>query len=131
MPDRFLKHPNLRRWAWPFTVGLLIALLIGTSTVSFVAFRLNSDVQGLRAAGKTAEVATCYAQARGRPGLITILRVIAGTAGDGERVVINGFINQYENNTPNVGECDMLARERDLDPADFPAPDPPKLGNGS
>jgi hypothetical protein len=129
VPDRFLEHPRLRRWAWPFTIGVLFALLIATGTLTLVAIRLNNDVSGLRAAGRSAEVGTCYAQARGRPALITILRVIAGAAGDGERVIITRFIDQYEENTPTVEECDMLALERGLRPEDFPAPDPPESGS--
>lgn len=117
----------MRRWAWPFTIGMLLALLITTTTVTVVVYFVRADVLSLTQARKTTEVATCYASARGRPSLIVILRVIGGvTADSSERAIISGFIDGYEDSTPSIGECDSLARMRGLDPEDFPEPDPPR-----
>ena len=133
VPDRALAHwPRLRKFAWPFTIGLLVALLILTLTLGALIRDARRDVSTLQAAGRTAEVATCYASARGRPQLIVILRLIAGLAEsstDPEIVkgaaTVNQAVDGYDANTPSVAQCDMLARDRGLDPKDFPPPRPP------
>ena len=98
-----------------------------TATLSVVVWFIRDDVRDLDVAGRTSEVGTCYAAARGRPALIVILRVIATGAAVSadERVIIDGFIDGYENNTPTVEECDRLARMRGFEPEDFPAPQIP------
>jgi hypothetical protein len=107
-------------------LGTLFALAVTTITVSVAVYFLRGDVRDLTLAGRTSQVATCYASARGRPALIDILRVLAGAAqSSDERETVNGFIDRYENDTPTIRECDELARMRGLDPKDFPSPPAP------
>lgn len=134
MPDRFLeRHDWLKRWAWPLVIGLLIGLSITTVTISIVMYvqygqldDAERKVAGLEAAGTTAEVATCYASARGRPRVIVILRGLAQKLDNDPRDATNELIDQYEASTPSLQECDMLAVERGLSPNDFPPPRIPK-----
>lgn len=126
VPDHFFHNPRLRRFAWPFTAGMLSALLIITTVLVILITDARRDVGGLQAAGRTAEVATCYASARGRPLLGNLLRVIGAAAStQADRAVVNEAISQYVNSARTEEECAMLARARGLDPADFPAPPPP------
>jgi hypothetical protein len=145
-PDATLKRPWMRRWAWPFTIGLLFALAITTITLSVLIWsqqnRIDDTAKRLAReearsfaediAAKTGEVSTCYASARGRPRLIVILRLLANTA---ERdpvglEAVESFIMDYETSTPTLAECDRRARENGLDPKDFPAANRGEEGNG-
>lgn len=123
MPDRVLKQEWMRRWAWPFTIGMLFALLVITVALSVIVYLVRNDVGALGLASRTSEVATCYAAARGRPTLIVILRGIAAKLDPDPREVTQGFIDGYEASTPTVEECDDLALRRGLEPQDFPAPE--------
>jgi len=131
VPDFWLRNqPTLRRWAWPFTIGLLVALTIVVVALSVIAFiqrgqlsdadrRLDTIETGTR----IAEVATCYATARGRPVLADLLGVLASSAPTAaERAIVNGAIRHYVRSARTVQECDKLAVERGLDPRDFPPP---------
>jgi hypothetical protein len=116
-------------------IGSLSVMVI---FLSVVGFRLRQDVDDARArltalevkavaenaASRTTEVGTCYSQARGRPRLITILRLLGSTAERDPvgRAAVNSMIMEYEESTPTVAECDKLAAEHGLDPEDFPAP---------
>lgn len=122
MPNTFNRQ---RRWA--FVLGMLAALAIVTITLSIVVYLLRGDVRDLGLAGRTSQAATCYASARGRPALIQILRVIAGSSRSvDERQIVNDFIDGYEDNTPTLEECDTLARMLGFSPEDFPPPDVPR-----
>ena len=116
-----------RRSRWAFVVGALLGQLALIGVVGIFVLLLRNDVGGLQADARTSEVATCYAQARGRPSLIVIFRVLAGVATDStDRDVITALVDTYESATPTLNECDKLARTRGLDPADFPAPEVPR-----
>lgn len=120
VPDHFLS-PRWRRFAWPFTIGFLMALAVLTATLTFLVRDARRDVGQLTESARTAEVATCYATARGRPALIVILKLISGLAVESsDRRIVNAQIAEYEARTPTVPECDTLARDRGLDPKDFP-----------
>lgn len=124
---------------WHFLLGMIGALLIMVAILAFVGFglraqvsRLEADARAEKLATKTAEVATCYAQARGRPRLIVILRLLATTA---ERdpiasEAVEGFIMDYENSTPTIAECDKRAVEAGFSPKDFPPSNRGEEGNG-
>lgn len=129
MPDQALRQwPRLRKFAWPFTIGLLFALAVVTATMSVLVLNARRDVNVLQAAGRTAEVATCYASARGRPLLGDLLKVIGNAAAtEADRAVVNFAINQYVNSARTEAECDTLARARGLNPDDFPPPPPPGM----
>lgn len=123
-PDR-IQNKTLRG----FVFGLIGALAVMTAILSVVTVvlygRLDTAqrrIAGLESAGKTAEVATCYSQARGRPALIIILRGIATKLDPDPRDATNDFIDRYQAQTPTVHQCDMLAVRRGLDPKNFPAP---------
>lgn len=122
MPERLLR----RRWILYGAIGLLLGLAIATTVSLVLLYFVRGDVEQQKREGKLAEVATCYAAARGRPSLIVILRLISGIAGDqAERDVVDQFIDRYEGNTPTVTECDELAAMRGFSPEDFPAPEVP------
>ena len=128
MPDQFFEHPRLRRWAWPFTIGLLTALAITVVVLAVIGYSLRRDVSELRTAERVSEVATCYAQARGRPALIVILELLAGIADAQERNIINSYIEDYDDRTPTVDQCDRLAIMRGLSPENFPPVRVPPTG---
>lgn len=114
-------------------LGLLGALSIVTVTLSVIVIVLYGQlngaerrIAGLEAAGRVAEVATCYVQARGRPPLIVILRGIAIKLDPDPRDATNDLVDELEAETPTIKECDMLARKRGLNPKDFP---PPQITN--
>ena len=88
--------------------------------LAVVGYTLRRDVESLRSAEKVSEVATCYAQARGRPALIVILELLAGIADAQERNIINSYIEDYDDRTPTVEQCDRLAIMRGLSPENFP-----------
>lgn len=135
-------NPRLR---W-FLIGAIAVLSLVVVVLSVIGFRLRTELSqntrrltALEAKGiaedasrRTAEVATCYASARGRPRLIVILRLLAATA---ERdpvglAAVESFIMDYENSTPTLRECDRRAVEAGLDPEDFPPSNRGEEGNG-
>lgn len=131
MPDR----PEAKRLRW-FLIGattvlsVLVLVLLGLVIVlredlNETRTRLTAlEVKGVaeEASQRTAEVAACYASARGRPRLIVILRLLAATAERDPvaRAAVEEFIMDYENATPTVKKCDQVARRNGLDPKDFP-----------
>ena len=131
--------PDTRSNRWYFVLGMMGALFIMVVVLSIIGFSLRQRVVSLEAtqreeqvAAKTAELATCYAQARGRPRLIVILRLLATTA---ERdpvglEAVESFIMDYENSTPTVRECDKRAVEAGFSPKDFPPSNRGEEGNG-
>ncbi len=122
MPDRYLPT-RVRRWAWPFTIGLLLALAVTTTTVSVVVYYIRSDVITIQAGKNFADVATCYSAARGRPATAVVLRLVAGLAeSPSDRQLVNSAIDRYVGNAPSVADCDELAMSFGLDPLDFPPP---------
>lgn len=133
MPDR--GSPRLR---W-FLIGAVAVLALIVVVLSIIGFSLRQKVTNLerdaraeKLATSTAEVATCYAAARGRPRLIIILRLLQTTA---ERDVvaqaaIRETIDEYQMATPTVLECDKRAIEAGFRPEDFPSANRGEEGNG-
>ena len=116
--------PDRRQGRWYVTLGLFLGMGIALVVVSVIArdaqVKVNEQVRDTR----VAEVAACYASARGRPRLIRILRSISGTLDEGGKAALTGLINDYERRTPLVRDCDELAVAYHLDPAEFPPPTP-------
>lgn len=119
-----------RRWRWGFTVGMIGALSIVVIVLSTIVLVQNNQINEQDARLDTietgtviAEVATCYASARGRPLLGDLLMVVGAAANTSEgRRVVNEAISQYVDSARTVAECDQLALDRGLDPKDFPPP---------
>lgn len=113
-----------RKGRWYVVLGLFLGMTVALVVVSVIArdaqVKVNEQVRDTR----VAEVAACYASARGRPRLIRILRSISGTLDEGGKAALNGLINDYEQRTPLVADCDALAVAYRLDPAEFPPPTP-------
>ena len=99
---------------------MTVALVVVSVIARDAQVKVNEQVRDTR----VAEVAACFASARGRPRLIRILRSISGTLDVGGRAALNGLINDYEQRTPLVGDCTDLALAYRLDPAEFPPPTP-------
>lgn len=121
MPDTFNRKAR-----WYTVLGLFVGMTIALIIVSFIArdaqVKVNEQVRDTR----VAEVAACYAAARGRPRLIVILRAIAASIQDDAvaRQTVREFIQEYEQRTPLVSDCTALAMTYRLDPAEFPPPTP-------
>ena len=101
---------------------MAIALIV----VSLIAWDARRDINEQVRDTRVAEVAACYASARGRPRLIVILRALA-TVIDKDlvaRKTIREFIDEYEQRTPLEVDCTELALTYRLDPAEFPPPTP-------
>lgn len=131
--------PDSRSNRWYFVLGMMGALFIMVVVLSIIGFGLRAQVHDLQAdaraeklAARTAEVATCYASARGRPRLIVILRLLANTAERDPigRAAVDEFIMEYENSTPTLAECDKRAVENGFSPKDFPPSNRGEEGNG-
>ena len=128
-----------RRMRWSFTAGFVGALAIMVVALSVIAWIQRGQLNETRtrltalevkdvaedASQRTAEVATCYASARGRPALTVILRLVAGLAEDRtDREIVNTAIDSYIAGAPSIAECDRRARANGLDPKNFPPATP-------
>lgn len=132
------ERPESKRLRW-FLIGSTAVLALLVVVLLIIGAALRSRVTSLEEqqrnetlATTTAEIATCYASARGRPRLIVILRLLANTA---ERdpvalEAVESFIMDYENSTPTVPECDKRAIEAGFNPKDFPPSNRGEEGNG-
>jgi hypothetical protein len=114
---------------WWFLLGMIGSLSAVVIFLSIVGFGLRNRVDSLEAdrnqeklATRTAEVATCYLQARSRPRLIVILRLLSATAERDPvgRTAVNDYIREYQMSTPTMKECNKKARELGFAPEDFP-----------
>lgn len=121
MPDTFNRKAR-----WWFVLGVMGGMLIALIVVSLIAWDARRDINEQVRDTRVAEVAACYASARGRPRLIVILRAIAASIQDDSvaRATIRDFIAEYEQRTPLEVDCDELAINYRLDPAEFPPPTP-------
>lgn len=133
-----------KRLRW-FLFGVIGALALVVVVLAIIGFQLRSDLeQNTRrltaletkdiaedASRRTAEVATCFATARSRPGLITILDLISGLAVDSaERQIVQAVIDTYRDRAPTLEECGKRAVENGLRPEDFPPVNRGEEGNG-
>lgn len=136
------EHSKRLRWT---LFGVIGALGLVVVVLSIIGFRLQQDLDETRtrltavevaalaedASKRTAEVATCYATTRSRPGLIVILNLISGLAADSvEREIVQTVIDGYRDSAPTLAECDKRARENGLRPEDFPPVNRGEEGNG-
>lgn len=103
-------------------LAMTIALIVVSVIARDAQVRVKEQVRDTR----VAEVAACFAAARGRPRLILILRALAGTLDSDAagRKAIRELTDEYEQVTPLVSDCTRLAVLYHLDPADFPPPTP-------
>ena len=113
-----------RKSRWYGTLGMIIGLTIALVVVTVIArdaqVKVNEQVRNTR----VAETAACFAAARGRPRLIMVLRALSGQLADDAvgREALEALIDEYEQRTPLVTDCETLAESYHLDPADFPPP---------
>lgn len=139
-PDR----PESKRLRW-FLIGAVAVLTLLMILLLGINYSLRKDLDETRtrltalevkdlaedASRRTAEVATCYATARSRPGLIVILNLISGLAVDStERSIVNAVIASYQDSAPTLEECGKRARENGLRPEEFPPVNRGEEGNG-
>lgn len=123
-----------RRW---FLYGIICALVIVVAVLSVFGFILRHEVNDARARvtlvetnSRFAQVATCYAAARGRPQLFVILRGIAVKLDPTPRAATLDLVDRYEAQTPTLVACDHQALAAGFEPSDFPPPKTGKRGNG-
>ena len=131
MPDR---SPRVRAFLW--SAVAILALVV--AVLSVIGFTLRERVVSLEAgqreeklATRTAAVATCYATARSRPGLIVVLNLVASLADDSvERQIVKEVIDGYRLSAPTIAACDKRAVEAGFKPTDFPPVNRGEEGNG-
>jgi hypothetical protein len=121
-----------RKW---FLYGVICALSIVVAVLSIFGFILRHQVNDARARvtlvetnSRFAQVATCYAAARGRPQLFVILRGIAVKLDPTPRAATLDLVDRYEAQTPTLAGCDHQALAAGFKPSDFP---PPKTGRNN
>lgn len=113
-------------------VALVIAVL-GWNEARQAQQRVTSvetQLETQRIGKNIADVTTCFNRAYGRPALSTVLRTIAGVAASSDdRAIINGAIRAYNEDTPSVVDCTVLARQRGIDPKPYIKDPPTEAGN--
>lgn len=115
-------QPRTRRWY--ILLGVMLAQTVTIIVMLVIGNSLRDQVSEQREGARLAEVATCYAAARGRPRLITILRALEHGIEESARDEVRDLTDEYEARTPMIGDCDRLAARYGFDPADFPPPTP-------
>ena len=115
-----------RKARWYLTLGMLVGMTIALVVVTVIARDAQVKVNEQVRATRVAEVAACFAAARGRPRLIIVLRALSAQLADDAvgRGALNDLINDYESSTPLVSDCVGLAETYRLDPAEFPPSTP-------
>ena len=113
-------------------IALIVAVLGWNKAVE--AQRRVTTVEAQQAAerlGKAvADVTTCFNAAARRPALVQILRGIAVELEPDPRQALNGFIDDYDRDTPTEVDCIKLARQKGIDPRPYIQNPPSEAGNG-